>query len=66
MLVTVDANNSAWQSCTRMSSKPEDSARTECRAADGPVSARMHITGEQFLSHLSCFGTGLAGAAETQ
>ncbi|TNN73458.1 hypothetical protein EYF80_016248 [Liparis tanakae] len=46
MLVTVEANNWARQSCNLISKKPEASATAECRAAHGPISARMHTAGE--------------------
>lgn len=63
MLATVDDNSSALQSCTVISMKPIDSARAECRAADGPISVRMQRTGE--LLPL-CFSTGLDGATNSK
>lgn len=63
MLATVDDNSSALQSCTVMSMKPIDSARAECRAADGPISVRMQRTGELLLL---CFSTGLDGATNSK
>lgn len=63
MLANVEDNSSALQSCTLTSRKPEESARAECRAADGPISARMQTAGELLLP---CFWTGPPGAAETR
>lgn len=54
MLATVEANSSAWKSCILISRKPKDSAIAECRAADGPISARMHIAGVLLLPCLLC------------
>lgn len=66
MLVTVEANTSAWQSCTLISRKPTDSARAECRAAAGPISARMRKIGEALLPCLYGFGADPSGAAATE
>lgn len=63
MFVTVDDNSSALQSCTVISMKPMDSARAECRAADGPISVRMQMTGVLLLP---CFSTGLGGATKSK
>ena len=61
MLATVEANSSALQSWTLISRKPKESARAECRAADGPISARMDTCGELCLPF---FWTGSPGAAK--
>lgn len=63
MFVTVDDNSSALQSWTVTSMKPRDSARAECRAADGPISVRMQTTGVLLLP---CFSTGLGGATNSK
>lgn len=60
MLATVEDNSSALQSCTVISRKPTDSARTECRAADGPISVRMQSAGEHLPPCVS------AGAADNR
>lgn len=59
MFVTVDDKSSALQSCTVTSMKPMDSAKAECRAADGPISVRRQMTGVLLLL---CSSTGLGGA----
>ncbi len=63
MLANVEANSSALQSCTLISRKPKDSARAECRAADGPISARRHSAGELLPTW---FCTGTPGTEETR
>lgn len=64
MLATVEDNSSALQSCILTSRKPEESAAAEeCRAADGPVSARMQTAAELLLHS---FWSGLSGADETR
>lgn len=63
MFVSVEDNSSALQSCTVTSMKPTDSARAECRAADGPISVRMQTTGVLLLP---CFSAGLGGAIKSR
>lgn len=63
MLATVEDNSSALQSCILISRKPEESAAAECRAADGPVSARIQTAAELLLHS---FWSGLSGADETR